>query len=63
MGEKKDFFIVETLVMRNRQEIASLTVSRLHVSHASEFLCGFSADLLIYRFEVRFPLNAEVLYL
>ena len=64
MGEKKkDFFSVETLVLRHRQEIASLTVSRLHVSHTSRVLCGFSVGLLIYRFEVRFPLNAQVLSL
>ena len=49
------FFSIETLVLGHRQEIASLTVSRLHVSHASQVLCGCSADLLIYRFEVRFP--------
>ena len=54
MGEKL-FFSIETLVLGHRQEIASLTVSRLHVSHASQVLCGCSADLLIYRFEVRFP--------
>ena len=53
MGErkKKDFFSIETLVLRHQQEIANLTVSRLHVSHASRVLCGFSAGLLIYRFE------------
>ena len=62
MGEKF-FFSVETLVLRHRQEIASLTVSRLHVSPARQVLCGCSADLVIYRFEVRFPLNAEILLL
>ena len=61
--KKKDCFSVETLVLRHRQEIESLTVSRLHVSHASRVLCGFSTGLLIYRFEVRFPLNAQVLSL
>ena len=60
MGEKC-FFSVEDLVLRQRQEIASVTVSRLHVSHARQVLCGCSADLVIYRFEVRFPLNAEIL--
>ena len=60
MGENF-FFSVETLVLRHRQEIASLTVSRLHVSHARQVLCGCSADLVIYRFEVRLPLNAEIL--
>ena len=60
MGEKC-FFSVEDLVLRHRQEIASLTVSRLHVSHARQNLSGCSADLVIYRFEVRFPLNAEIL--
>ena len=65
MGEKKkkDCFSVKTLALRHRQEVASLTVSRLHVSHASQVLCGFSADLLIYRFEVQFLLNAQVLSL
>ena len=62
MGEKKKiFFSVENLVLRHRQEISSLTVSRLYVSHASQVLCGISADLLIYRFEFRFPLKAKVL--
>ena len=60
MGENF-FFSVETLVLRHRQEIASLTVSRLHVSHARQVLCGCNADLVIYRFEVRLPLNAEIL--
>ena len=52
------FFSVETLVLGHRQEITSLTVSRLHGSHASQVLCGCNADLLNYRFEVRFPFNA-----
>ena len=45
MKKKRIFFSVETLVLRYRQEIASLTVSRLHVSNASQVLCGFSAHL------------------
>ena len=63
VDEKKDLCSVETLVVRHRQEIASSTVSRLHVSHASQVLCGFSADLLINRFEVGFPFKAQVLSL
>ena len=61
--KKKDLFSVETLVLRHRRETASSTASRLHVSHASQVLCGFSADLLIYRFDVGFPFKAQVLSL
>ena len=44
--KRKDFFLVLRLVLRHRQEITSLTVSNLHVSHVSQVLCGFSTDLL-----------------
>ena len=56
MGEKKkDFFSVETLVLRHRQEIASLTVSRLHVSHASR-----AGSLWVQRWSAHLPVRGSI---